>query len=76
YCDWAHGIVDELFAVPTDLNHFWDTTSAMSSLIGLLVNGVFKELGAEVEDRMARISAYYGDFIGHTGQSRRSRLDG
>jgi DNA-binding MurR/RpiR family transcriptional regulator len=76
YCDWAHGIVDELFAVPTDLNHFWDTTSAMSSLIGLLVNGVFKELGAEVEDRMARISAYYGDFIGHTGQSRRSRSDG
>lgn len=43
----------------------------MSSLIGLLVNGVFKELGAEVEDRMARISALYGNFIGHTGQSRR-----
>lgn len=71
YCDWAHETVSELFAVPTDLNHFWDTTSAMSSLIGLLVNGVFKELGAEVEARMARISAYYGDFIGHTGQSRK-----
>lgn len=71
YCDWAHGLVAELFAVPTDLNHFWDTTSAMSSLIGLLVNGVFKELGAEVEARMARISALYGDFIGHTGQPRR-----
>ena len=57
YCDWAPGLVTELFAVPTDLNHFWDTTSAMSSLIGLLVNGVFRELGAEVEDRMARVSA-------------------
>ena len=70
YCDWAPGVVTELFAVPTDLNHFWDTTSAMSSLIGLLVNGVFRELGAEVEGRMARVSALYGDFIGHTAPGR------
>ena len=70
YCDWAPGLVTELFAVPTDLNHFWDTTSAMSSLIGLLVNGVFNDLDAEVEDRMARVSALYGDFIGHTAPGR------
>ncbi|MBE2274831.1 MAG: MurR/RpiR family transcriptional regulator [Rhodobacteraceae bacterium] len=70
YCDWAPGAVTELFAVPTELNHFWDTTSAMSSLIGLMVNGVFRELGAEVEDRMARVSALYGDFIGHTAPGR------
>ena len=70
YCDWAPGMVTELFAVPTDLNHFWDTTSAMSSLIGLVVNGVFRELGAEVEERMARVSALYGDFIGHTVPGR------
>lgn len=66
YCDWAPGVVTELFAVPTELNHFWDTTSAMSSLIGLMVNGVFRELDAEeVESRMAAVSALYGDFIGH-----------
>ena len=70
YCDWATGQVSELFAVPTDLNHFWDTTSAMSSLIGLLVNGVFRELGAEVEGRMARVSSLYDDFIGHTVPGR------
>jgi DNA-binding MurR/RpiR family transcriptional regulator len=70
YCDWAAGIVTEIFAVPTDLNHFWDTTAAMSSLIGLLVNGVFRELGAEVEGRMARVSALYDDFIGHTVPGR------
>lgn len=71
-CDWAPGVVTELFAVPTDLNHFWDTTAAMSSLIGLMVNGVFAELGAGVESRMARVSALYGDFIGHavTGRNR------
>ncbi len=71
YCDWARDCVTELFAVPTDLNHFWDATSAMSSLVGLLVNGVFKELGADVEARMAKISSLYGEFIGHTGQQRR-----
>ncbi len=70
YCYWAPGLVTELFAVPTDLNHFWDTTSAMSSLIGLVVNGVFRELGAGVEERMARVSALYGDFIGHTVPGR------
>lgn len=70
YCDWAPGLVTELFAVPTDLNHFWDATSAMSALIGLLVNGVFRELGTEVEGRMARISALYGSFIGHTVPGR------
>lgn len=70
YCDWAPGLVTELLAVPTDLNHFWDTTSAMSSLIGLMVNGVFRELGAGVEDRMARVSALYGTFIGHTAPGR------
>lgn len=75
YCDWGRGAVTELFAVPTDLNHFWDTTSAMSSLIGLLVNGVFRELGAQVEERMARISSLYGDFIGHTGQSRKEKQE-
>ena len=69
YCDWAQDIVTEFFAVPTDLNHFWDTTAAMSSLNGLIVNGVFRELGAGVEDRMARVSALYGEFIGHAGLS-------
>jgi DNA-binding MurR/RpiR family transcriptional regulator len=73
YCDWAQEAATEVFAVPTDLNHFWDTTSAMSSLIGLIVNGVFRELGTAVEERMARVSALHGDFIGHTGTARGPR---
>lgn len=70
YCDWAHDTVDEVFTVQTDLNQFWDATSPMSSLIGLIVNGVFNELGAEVETRMARVSALYNDFIGHAGDPK------
>ena len=73
YCDWAHGNVSELFAVQTDLNHFWDTTSAMASLIGLLVNGVFKELGAKVENRMEQVAALYNDFVGHTDRQKTSK---
>ncbi len=70
YCDWARGAVDEVLVVPTDLNQFWDATSAMASLIGLLVNAVFAELGPEVEARMAKVSSLYNDFIGHTGDAK------
>lgn len=72
YCYWARDSADEFFAVQTDFNQFWDATSAMSSLIGLIVNGVFGEIGAEVEDRMTRVSALYNSFTGHTDDLRRS----
>ena len=70
FCDWGRGAADEMFAVQTDLNHFWDATSTMASLAGLIINGVFNELGTQVEARMARLSSLYGEFIGHTGQGR------
>jgi DNA-binding MurR/RpiR family transcriptional regulator len=73
YCNWGRTMASEMFAVPTDLNHFWDATSVMSSLIGQMVNGVFNQLGAEVETRMAQVSALYSDFIGHTGDARHTR---
>lgn len=67
YCRWARGKVSEIFEVPTDLNHFGDTTSAMASLIGLMLNGVFRELGAQVEERLLGVSRLYSDFVGHVG---------
>ncbi len=73
YCDWGRALASEMFAVPTDVNHFWDATSVMSSLIGQMVNGVFNQLGAEVETRMAQVSSLYSDFIGHTGDARHTR---
>ena len=73
YCSWARGKVSEILTVQTDLNHFWDATSAMSSLIGLLANGVFKVLGAaEVEARMESVSTLYDQFIGHVGKDERA----
>ncbi len=74
YCDWGRTAATEMFAVPTALNHFWDATSGFASLISLIINGVFNQLGAEVEARMAQVSALYDDFIGHTGDARSSRF--
>ncbi len=71
YCTWGREAADEMFAVQTDLDQFWDATSTMASLIGLLVNAVFAELGPEVEARLSAVSALYGDFIGHTAAGGR-----
>lgn len=71
YCVWASDVADEVFVVQTDFNQFWDATSAMSSLICLIVNGVFGKLGPGVEQRMSQVSALYADFIGHAEGSAR-----
>lgn len=70
YCDWAHDLVDEVFSVETDLNQFWDSTAPVASLIALLINGIFNELGPEVEQRMNKVSALHGHFIGHVGDPK------
>ena len=72
YCTWGREAADEVFAVRTDFDQFWDATSAMASLIGLLVNAMFAELGPEVETRLSAVSALYGDFIGHTAAGGRA----
>lgn len=65
FCDWGRDVATEMLTVQTDLNHFWDATSTMSSLNGLIMNALFQELGAGVEDRMAKVSRLYADFVGH-----------
>jgi len=67
YCDWGHDLVDEMFAVPTDFNMFWDSTAQMASLSNLMINAIFKELGPAVEDRMNRVADLHSRFIGYVG---------
>ncbi len=69
YCDWAHDLVDEIFVVQTELNQFWDSSAPMASLIALLINSIFNELGPSVEARMNAVSALYGRFTGIVGDS-------
>ncbi len=72
YCDWGHEVTDEIFVVPTSFNLFWESTAQMASLANLLVNGVFMELGPEVEHRMNKIAKLYGGFTGHVGDPNRT----
>ncbi|MCK0172065.1 MurR/RpiR family transcriptional regulator [Aliiroseovarius sp. S1123] len=67
FCDWGRDVADEVFAVPTQFNQFWDSTAQMASLCNLIINGVFMELGQPVEDRLSRIAKLYGRFTGHVG---------
>lgn len=69
YCDWSHDLADEVFTVQTDLNQFWDSSAPMASLIALLINSIFNELGPSVEARMNEVSALYSRFIGIVGDS-------
>lgn len=69
YCDWGHRVADEIFVVPTSFNLFWESTAQMASLANLLVNGVFLELGPQVEARMNKIAQLYGKFTGHVDQT-------
>lgn len=66
YCDWGREVASEMFSVQTDLNQFWDSPAPIASLISLLLNGVFNQIGPSVEHRMTKVSALYGRFIGHT----------
>jgi hypothetical protein len=70
YCDWAAAYSDEVFAISTELNLCWDSTSAIWSFIQLLLNGVFTALGPQVEGRLNEISALYGSFVGHSNSRK------
>lgn len=67
FCDWARGTVDEMFAVPTEFNLFWDSTALMASLINLFMNAVSIEIGPAVEARLTEVSRLYARFTGHIG---------
>lgn len=67
FCDWGHDLLDEMFVVPTESNLFWESTAQMASLVNLLVNGVFIELGPDVEQRMNEVTRLYSRFTGYVG---------
>lgn len=66
FCDWSPSQADEVFMVPTTLNHFWDSLGPMVSLVQLTVNAVFSELGAGVEERLNRMAQCYSRYTGYS----------
>lgn len=75
YCDWGRDVASEMFSVQTDLNQFWDSPAPIAGLLSLLLNGVFNEIGPSVEERITRVSALYGRFIGHTRSTNGAAQD-
>jgi len=75
YCDWGREVADEMFVVPTQVNLFWESTAQMASLANLLINGVFMQLGPDVERRMNRIASLYDRFTGHVGNAPQRRTE-
>jgi len=71
FCDWGHECTTEVFAVPSEINLFWDTNAPMLSLVHLMLNGIIGELGPDVEVRLERMSELYSDFVGHAGRHPR-----
>ncbi|QPC93560.1 MurR/RpiR family transcriptional regulator [Mesorhizobium sp. INR15] len=71
FCDWGHECASEVFALPSEINLFWDTNTPMLSLVHLMLNGIIGELGPDVESRLDRMSELYGDFVGHAGRHPR-----
>lgn len=69
YCDWGRDLVSEMFVVQTDTNQFWDSTAPVASLISLLINSIFNEIGPSVEKRMNEVSALYSRFTGYVGDT-------
>ena len=65
YCDWGETFADEVFAVPTELNLCWDATSAVWSLMQLLLNSVFVKLGPSLVYGRARIPGFFESFVGN-----------
>ncbi|WXL25405.1 MurR/RpiR family transcriptional regulator [Ectopseudomonas mendocina] len=66
YCDWAEQHADEVLRVPTDFNLFWESTAAMLSLVHLLINDVFRQLGPEVDQRLESVARLHNAFVGYT----------
>lgn len=66
FCDWSPSQADEVFLVPTVLNHFWDSLGPMVSLVQLTVNAVFSELGAGVEERLNKMAECYKKYTGYS----------
>ena len=66
YCDWAEGDGSEVFAVPTALGLFWDSTSGLWVLMQLLLHSIFAHCGPSVEERLNDVAGLYESFVGYS----------
>ena len=69
YCDWGRDHASEVFAVQTEANLFFESTAPMASLVNLMINATFNEIGSAAEPHVEAVSRFYNEFTGHVGNS-------
>lgn len=64
-CGWGRRFTPYTLMAEREVGLFWTSSVSMVCLVNLLINDVVKELGVNVEKRLANVSALYQDFVGH-----------
>lgn len=61
-CHWATEYTDDVFAIPTEVNLFWDSNGPLTSLLNLLVDEVIRQIGPTAGERIANIQRLQDEF--------------
>ncbi|MEZ5777146.1 MAG: MurR/RpiR family transcriptional regulator [Paracoccaceae bacterium] len=56
FSPWPRKYTPHVLAVDTDIGTFWDSTSALSALLGLFLNGVAARIGAPARARLKQMN--------------------
>lgn len=67
FCDWGRDHAAEVFAIQTEANLFFESTAPMASLVNLMINATFNEIGSAAIPRVEAVSKLYSEFTGHVG---------
>lgn len=67
FCDWAPRFTPHVVAVPTQTGMFWSSPVALVCAVNLMVNGVIKQIGAGVEQRLEKLTRLHQTFTGYAG---------
>ncbi|WP_380872412.1 RpiR family transcriptional regulator [Sphingomonas sp. DBB INV C78] len=67
YCDWASRFTPHVIAVPTQTGMFWSSPVTLVTAVHLLLNNVVKLIGADVEQRLDKLTRLHKIFTGYAG---------
>ncbi|MGF6875566.1 sap1 transcriptional regulator SapR [Paraburkholderia sp. MM5477-R1] len=62
YCPWAREFACDLLQVKTDVGQFWDSLAPLTCLFNLLITAIVAQLGAAIDERVARNRELQGEF--------------
>ena len=57
YSNWPRKYTPHVLSVDTDIGTFWDSTSGVSALLGLFLNGITARVGEPARDRLVELTS-------------------